>query len=222
MFSGERSMTESEWLACDYPSAMLEALSVRPDHGKVRLLACHWCLSSEMRRLLESQGATEFVAAGRRYVAGGASWDELAAAARTAPQGRVSGGPWRSPNPVRLAPAAQALRAVAALLADDPWEAAWGVAREAVNLLGPAACDMIRELFRNPCNPAVFNFRWRTADVLALAGGIDADQAFDRLPILADALTDAGCDSEDILAHCRSGGLHVRGCWAVDLILGKA
>ena len=44
---------------------------------------------------------------------------------------------------------------------------------------------------------------------------------FSAMPILADALQDAGCDSDDILNHCRSGGVHVRGCWVVDLVLGK-
>ena len=39
--------------------------------------------------------------------------------------------------------------------------------------------------------------------------------------VLADALEDAGCDSQELLAHCRGGGPHVRGCWAVDLVLGK-
>ena len=48
------------------------------------------------------------------------------------------------------------------------------------------------------------------------------DRAFDRLPLLADALEDAGCTDADILAHCRNGGEHVRGCWVVDLLLGKS
>jgi hypothetical protein len=50
---------------------------------------------------------------------------------------------------------------------------------------------------------------------------IYADRAFDRLPILADALEEAGCTDADILAHCRGPGPHARGCWVVDLILGK-
>jgi ATP-dependent Clp protease protease subunit len=58
---------------------------------------------------------------------------------------------------------------------------------------------------------AGFDPRWRTADALGLARGIYDDRAFDRLPILADALTDAGCDDEQMLAHC----------WVVDLVLGK-
>jgi hypothetical protein len=55
-----------------------------------------------------------------------------------------------------------------------------------------------------------------------LARVIYAERCFDRLPILADALMDAGCDEEDILGHChQQGKVHVRGCWVVDLMLGK-
>ncbi len=60
-----------------------------------------------------------------------------------------------------------------------------------------------------------------SSTVAALAQTIYADRAFDRLPILADALEEAGCDNADILTHCRGDGPHVRGCWVVDLILGK-
>ena len=63
--------------------------------------------------------------------------------------------------------------------------------------------------------------RWRTPNVVSLAEAIYEQRAFDRLPILADALMDAGCDDADMLAHCQAGGLHARGCWVVDLILGK-
>jgi hypothetical protein len=57
--------------------------------------------------------------------------------------------------------------------------------------------------------------------VIALAEAIYDERAFDRLPILADALEEAGCTNADILNHCRQPGEHVRGCWVVDLILGK-
>jgi hypothetical protein len=59
--------------------------------------------------------------------------------------------------------------------------------------------------------------------VLVVFLWIYAEQAFDRMPILADALQNAGCDNTDVLNHCRDTSLtHVRGCWVVDLLLGKS
>jgi len=63
---------------------------------------------------------------------------------------------------------------------------------------------------------------WNDGIVLKLAQAIYGDRAFDRMPVLADALEEAGCDNADILAHCRERGDHVRGCWVVDLLLGKS
>ena len=62
---------------------------------------------------------------------------------------------------------------------------------------------------------------WGSGIVQRLAQAIHEDRAFDRLPILGDALEDAGCLDAELLSHLRSPGPHVRGCWAVDLILGK-
>jgi hypothetical protein len=63
---------------------------------------------------------------------------------------------------------------------------------------------------------------WNHAAVLAIARHIYDDRAFHDLPIMADALEDAGCTNADLLAHCRGPGPHVRGCWVVDLMLGKS
>jgi hypothetical protein len=82
-------------------------------------------------------------------------------------------------------------------------------------------CDILRDIFTNAFRPIAVDPAWRTSNVTALAQSIYDDRAFERLPILADALEDAGCDNAHILNHCRSGGEHVRGCWVVDLILGK-
>ena len=83
------------------------------------------------------------------------------------------------------------------------------------------ANTFIRDIFGNPFRPVAFDPAWLTSTAVALAEGIYADRAFDRLPILADALQDAGCDDADILDHCRGDGPHVRGCWVVDLVLGE-
>jgi hypothetical protein len=63
--------------------------------------------------------------------------------------------------------------------------------------------------------------RWQTSTVVDLATAIYNERAFDRMPILADALMNAGCDNDEIIAHCRDAGPHLRGCWVVDLLLGK-
>ena len=81
---------------------------------------------------------------------------------------------------------------------------------------------LLREVFGNPFHPITFDPAWRTFDVTMIAAGAYEDRAFDRLPILADALQDPGCENADILSHLRGGGPHVRGCWALDLILGKS
>ncbi|AWM42102.1 hypothetical protein C1280_02235 [Gemmata obscuriglobus] len=79
----------------------------------------------------------------------------------------------------------------------------------------------MRDIFGNPFRPVAADPAWLTSNITALVTGIYADRAFDRMPILADALQDAGCDNADILTHCRSEAQHVRGCWVVDLLLGK-
>jgi len=80
---------------------------------------------------------------------------------------------------------------------------------------------VFRDIVGNPFRPVAFDPRWRTVDAVGVARAIYDDRAFGRLPILADALMDAGCDDEHVLAHCRSRGPHTRGCWVVDLVLGK-
>jgi hypothetical protein len=80
---------------------------------------------------------------------------------------------------------------------------------------------LFRDIFGNPFRPITLDPYWRTSTVAQLAAGIYQDRAFDLMPILADALQDAGCDNEDVLDHCRVPAPHVRGCWVVDLLLGR-
>jgi len=84
-----------------------------------------------------------------------------------------------------------------------------------------ARARLVKDIFGNPFRPVAVDRSWLTSTVVSLAQGIYADRAFDRLPILADALQDAGCENADVLGHCRGPGPHVRGCWVVDLLLGK-
>jgi hypothetical protein len=84
--------------------------------------------------------------------------------------------------------------------------------------------DLLRDIFGNPFRRVTVQpswVQWKDGTVLHLARSIYEDRRFEDLPILADALEEAGCTDLDILGHCRSGGDHVRGCWVVDLVLGK-
>ncbi|MBA4192538.1 MAG: hypothetical protein C0467_31610 [Planctomycetaceae bacterium] len=81
---------------------------------------------------------------------------------------------------------------------------------------------LLRDIFGNPFHPVVFLSEWRTSTSVAIAQQMYDSRDFTAMPILADALQDAGCDSAQVLDHCRSGGPHVRGCWVIDLLLGKA
>jgi len=81
---------------------------------------------------------------------------------------------------------------------------------------------LIFDIIGNPFRPVTLDPTWRTSTVTNLAQAIYNDLAFDRMPILADALEDAGCTNVDVLNHCRQPGVHVRGCWVVDLLLGKS
>jgi hypothetical protein len=96
-----------------------------------------------------------------------------------------------------------------------------GLHRAAYDRVFSERGDILRDIINNPFRPVSVDPVWRTSDVVALAAGIYEERAFDRLPILADALQDAGCDDADILGHCRGDSPHLRGCWAVDLVLGK-
>jgi hypothetical protein len=84
-----------------------------------------------------------------------------------------------------------------------------------------AQCDLVRDIFGNPFRPVTLDPAWLTPKVKTLAQAIYNNRAFERLPELADALAEAGCSNPDILSHCRGPGPHVRGCWVVDLVLGK-
>jgi hypothetical protein len=84
--------------------------------------------------------------------------------------------------------------------------------------------NLIRDIFDNPFHPVAVEPDWLTwnhGTVPAIARHVYEDRAFHDLPILADALEDAGCADAALLDHCRSPGPHVRGCWVLDLLLGK-
>jgi hypothetical protein len=83
--------------------------------------------------------------------------------------------------------------------------------------------SLLYDVCGDPFRRVKFDKRWRTDTAVALAHQMYESREFSAMPILADALQDAGCDNTDILDHCRdAGATHIRGCWVVDLVLGKA
>jgi hypothetical protein len=94
------------------------------------------------------------------------------------------------------------------------------------NALMARQAQLVRCIFANPFRPlptlAPAWLTWNWGAVHKLAGSIEAERRFGDLPVLADALEEAGCADEDILRHCRAVGEHALGCWVLDLLLGKA
>jgi hypothetical protein len=215
-------MTEAEWLACTDPYQMLVYLMGKVSDRKYRLFLCGYCRSvwtTLPKQARDSVKAAEQFAEGLLSVEG--TWTAYSEASRVAAaqQRTVGGQPGQMVGAaVKLymaAHAAKPLRCQVRYWISD----LRGINHDReVRLGGP---PLLRCVAGNPFRPVIADPRWRTSTALGLAETIYADRAFDRLPILADALEDAGCDNADLLAHCRGEGPHVRGCWVVDLILGK-
>ena len=193
-------MTEAAWLACVHPGTMLEFLRDKASDRKLRLFACA-CYRPLWDRALSPQHRIA-VQARERYADDPTLFDQFCSARYNA-EGTGDTGAWRD--------AVDQLLVVA-----DPNSNSCG---ETVDVR--ALCRFVRCIFGSPFHHVAVDPAWRTATVTSLAQAIYADRAFDCLPILADALEDAGCTSRDILDHCRQPGEHVRGCWVVDLVLGK-
>src|SRR5262245_43706357 len=220
-------MTEAEWLACETPDPMLLHLDSHEAHRKRQLFGLGCC--RRVSRLLTDDRYREVIADLERGADQPIRVDEAdqliscaqaAADAASAPVSDSEKAAWQAAEAVSMVAhgvpgsAAHFARYASSLSRSGVWDEDRDEAKAQANLL--------RDIFGNPFHPVALNPAWLTSDVLALARGIYEDRAFDRMPILADALQDAGCDNEDVLNHCRDANqVHVRGCWVVDLVLGK-
>lgn len=234
---GKGLVTEEEWLSETHPFYMLtwwEYLRGEPSLRKRRLIACASCrliwplmADERLRRAVE---VAEAFADGLADVGDLARAREPALALGLA-EGEILGRT-RSDMPEWAA-----LR--------DSWRAAHAAACAAEEEFGiPGnAChyaaqdggkgrdtedagqaELLREILGNPLRQVAVDPIWRhrnNGTVRKLAQAIYDERAFERMPILADALEDAGCLDEEFLSHCREPGQHVRGCWLLDLVLGK-
>jgi hypothetical protein len=228
-------MTEQEWLRCANPYSMLQFLQGEDAVTRLR----RW----RGDRVLQPVSLRKVVlfnsACGRRW------WDRMREGTREYliaqeqfADGQIDARSLRS-SAESLAAAlpayAEARRYVEA--SEYPHQRGdyqgysapdWRILFRPNDILISAAVEMAKQvsllcdIVGNPFRPVTIDASWLTSTVVSFATAIYDERAFDRLPILADALEDAGCDDADLLNHCRQPGEHVRGCWAVDLVLGKS
>ena len=201
-------MTEEEWLAEPGTISMLTFLRERVSDRKLRLVGCAYC--RDVWPLL-GKASRRAVTLGEELADQPVDEGHQESVIRAAIQAVLRFEEMRSE---RAFAADMAYR----VLPNDGWYAVeWTIG----NWWRPCG-EIIREIFGNPFRSVAFDPAWRTSDVLLLARGIYEERAFDRMPILADALQDAGCDSDELLGHLRDvNATHVRGCWALDLVLEK-
>jgi len=225
-------MTEAEWNACTDPTPMLEFLRGKVSDRKLRLFAVGCC--GRIQHLLEDERSRLAVDVAERFADGCAGEDERHRAAADAYRARNRD--WENDA------LAAAYYAVGLNSPANHPDAEWGMVVEATGCVLSAlsqhslagATDeargaereyqrlLLRDIFGLlPFRPVAIDPALMTSTVTSLAQAIYDDRAFDRLPILADALEEAGCTNADILSHCRGPGPHVLGCWVVDLLLGK-
>jgi hypothetical protein len=233
-------MTRKEWLACRDPEPMLQFLRAKASGRRLRLFACaccrrlpdhaqeSWKALDVAERYADSElGERELIAAWgpasrvRYPAAAGLNMDlgNYAAAAAAAAATPF----WDSKSGTHVQTVLDIARNIRIAIAVDPdWEPDTWKAEES------AQADLLRDIFGDPFQPVALGPSWRTSAVLALARAAYGDRPLrsgtlntTRLAILADALVEAGCGDADILGHVRGAGPHVRGCWVLDLVLGK-
>ncbi|HKB36326.1 MAG TPA: hypothetical protein VKD72_07730 [Gemmataceae bacterium] len=222
-------MTEAEWLACKDLQPMREFLRGKVSERKLRLLLCACCRSLWDQLIQEwSRTAVEVV---EWHIDGGATDTLLWAATRGAREA------WERVVDEQPSCAGYAAAAYAATLpierggdapplpADQDSHMAWDRMPVQNRVIGAA---LLREIVGNPFRPVFLDSTWPGSPVVALARAAYTERGLpsghlepDRLAVLSDALEEAGCDNADLLAHLRGPGPHVRGCWVVDLLLGK-
>ena len=214
-------MTEQEWLGCDKPHPMLTFLRGRVSNRKLRLYACASC--RRVWPLLQDGRSRKAVELAEQYADGLTSYPNLKDAQEKARQvwhalARVHrGAAWGTPGMWAMRAAEQA----AAAAGREAWRAAWDVADEYQGGHPDTLRDIVGPLpFREvSLHPSLLT--WVDGMIRKLAQAIYDQRAFDRMPILADTLEEAGCSDKEILGHCRSPNDHVRGCWLLDLLLNK-
>jgi hypothetical protein len=224
-------MTEAEWLAACDPYRMASVLQDYRPLYKFRQLACA-CLQTIAGELRAAQLTQQL-----EFVEWLAEERDLPGRLEKLQTILVSDESGPNLNARDLIPAIQAARYRESEPDPHPFAGLSGTAyRVAVaidevmgvnlNRYGTANealyGSLVRCIFGNPFRPVTFNPAWRTDTAVIRARQMYDSRDFGAMPILADALQDAGCEDEQVLSHCRDAGPHARGCWVVDGVLGLA
>lgn len=230
-------MTEVEWLACEDPTKMLlsvkhrRTIQKRVKQRKQHLFAVACC--RRLPPLLDDERSRHCIEVVERFADDRATTEELQAAEMEARENWLHNAADDTAFTCLQLCAEEvdglhvSTTAISAAFrrqqtdADKPFDPLGGRRSGACPSEERAQCELIRDIFGNSFRTIPIEPKWLSEIVSSLASGIYADRAFDRLPILADALEEAGCSDIDILGHLRSPGLHVRGCWVLDLLLQK-
>jgi hypothetical protein len=217
-------MTEREWLACGDPGPMLDWVGYRLTDRQARLFAVACC-----RRALgplSDERVRRFVQTAQDSAEGKAPRAERLAAEIEARFARAGNGVLVA-HPLAYSdlPPDRPSLAVAAAVALGAFPAqAYRYAHHPDHPLAgerAAQAALLRDLLGWPLRPPTVHPGWLTPTVRSIAQAVADDDDFGRLPILADALEDAGCADPAFLGHCRDPALaHARGCWVVHQLLG--
>ena len=228
-------MTENEWMACTDPTPMLELLQRQVSERTLLLFGVACC--RRIWHLLTDERSRGLVEKVEHYADGSVTTFDISDASDIHDDAKPTydfKAPWWAAMYVTSPYHCQQTASEAAEAAGC--EAWWGIIPdedgpiiEIVHSAGrqaesEAQCRLLRDIFGNPFRPASIDAASHIRNdstVVNLAQVIYDKRAFDRLPILADALEEAGYTNADILTHCRDAGPHVKGCWVIDLILGK-
>lgn len=224
-------MTEAEWLACTDPQKMLEFLPSKGSDRKLRLFAVACC--RRIWHLLVDERSRKAVEVVERFAEGEATDQErLAAVTAADPHHHARFGTRETPEGWPEDPGVATGFADAGLAAVCAAGSSAEIGAVALSDMLPTQVAYLHCIF----GPLPFRsitvdpliLAWNDSTVRRIAEGIYEERRMPggtldniRLAMLADALEESGCNNADILSHCRSAGPHVRGCWVVDLILGK-
>ena len=204
-------MDDVEWVTCSHPIMMLEHLRGQASDRKLRLFAIACC--HQVRDLLTSNGFGEDLAVVERFADGLATEEELRSVHLRLPDSPTNQAATLTAHAAAVGTvgACSILRAEASGNLTNPKSEGDYYAGEAGEMR--RQCRLFRDIIGNPFRPVTVDPDWLTSTVNALAQIMYEHRDFSPMPILADALQDAGCDNTDILNHCRGPGPHVRGCW---------